>query len=164
MVEGTGEDTCASLRCKYHQSPSPSDPQVDFDDSRSHKRSRTVKQIPALRAFELPFVYQEAGERKEALVKVKLCRKCEGKLTWKPGKEIRSDAEGSEDEVRTRRDGDGSSRGRDGREDRRSMSRKEYRSPPDSSRHRKRPSSTSPDRKERLRSRSPDRRSDRVLV
>jgi len=43
--------------------------------------------MPALRAFELPFVYEEAGQRKEALVKVRLCAKCQAKLKWKPGKE-----------------------------------------------------------------------------
>ena len=54
--------------------------------------------MPLLRAFELPFVYEEAGERKEALVKVKLCPKCQAKLTWKPGKESASGTE-SEAEI-----------------------------------------------------------------
>ena len=40
-----------------------------------------------MRAFELPFVYVEMGERREALVKVRLCVRCEGKLTWKPDRE-----------------------------------------------------------------------------
>lgn len=52
--------------------------------------------MPLLRAFELPFAYEEAGERKEALVKVKLCPKCQAKLTWKPGKD---DADSDEDDA-----------------------------------------------------------------
>lgn len=43
--------------------------------------------MPSLRAFELPFVYEEAGERREASVKVKICRRCTAKLVWKPGDE-----------------------------------------------------------------------------
>lgn len=46
-----------------------------------------MKRVPKLRAFELPFVYVEMGERREALVKVRLCARCEGKLTWKPDRE-----------------------------------------------------------------------------
>lgn len=118
VVEGVGEDTCASLRCKYHQPPSAA--QVDFDDS--ERRRPRARQPPPLRAFELPFVYQEAGERKEALVKVKLCRRCEAKLTWKPGKEeVGNESDEGEDERaadskrrRRSREGDGRSEvGRD---------------------------------------------------
>jgi len=53
------------------------------------RQSKRVKRIPKLRSFELPFVYLEMGERREALVKVRLCGRCEGKLTWKPDKERR---------------------------------------------------------------------------
>ncbi|KLT45654.1 hypothetical protein CC85DRAFT_234058, partial [Cutaneotrichosporon oleaginosum] len=66
VVEGLGEETCGSLRCAHHPSGSEA---VD------------------LKAFELPFVYVEDGERKEALVKVRLCTKCAKKLTWKPEEE-----------------------------------------------------------------------------
>lgn len=62
MVNGVGEDTCASLRCEHHQ------------------RAESVR----LRTFELPFAYEEAGERKETLVKVRLCGRCGRKLSWKP--------------------------------------------------------------------------------
>ncbi|RYF61858.1 MAG: hypothetical protein EOO27_00210 [Comamonadaceae bacterium] len=82
VVEGIGEDTCASLRCKYHQTPKVTDTQVEFEDetrNRGRNRRPKTRGIPALRAFELPFVYNEAGERKEALVKVRLCGRCEGK-------------------------------------------------------------------------------------
>lgn len=118
VVDGLGEDTCGSLRCKWHQLPLPvrnggggqvgfdddddaddgyggfvrdrygvyDHDQDDDDDYRSKRRRKEKrKEMPKLRAFELPFVYEEAGERKEALVKVKLCPKCQAKLTWKPG-------------------------------------------------------------------------------
>lgn len=32
-------------------------------------------------------MYEEGGERKEALVKVRLCKRCAEKLCWKPGDE-----------------------------------------------------------------------------
>jgi protein FRA10AC1 len=89
VVEGLGEDTCASLRCKYHPTPSYSTVQID-GERRERKR---IKRIPKLRAFELPFVYVEMGERREALVKVRLCGRCEGKLTWKPDTERASKVE-----------------------------------------------------------------------
>ncbi|CAK9782260.1 unnamed protein product [Cutaneotrichosporon oleaginosum] len=57
VVEGLGEETCGSLRCAHHPSGSEA---VD------------------LKAFELPFVYVEDGERKEALVKVRLCTNSPG--------------------------------------------------------------------------------------
>lgn len=59
-----------------------------------------------MRSFELPFVYQEAGVRKEALVKVRVCPKCEGKLRWKPGREeqaaaVDGESDGSEVDERS---------------------------------------------------------------
>ncbi|EIW72699.1 hypothetical protein TREMEDRAFT_26773 [Tremella mesenterica DSM 1558] len=83
VVDGIGEDTCGSLRCKYH---------LPITQSTTSKR----RELPRLKTFELPFVYEEAGERKEALVKVRLCPKCETKLVWKPGKD---DVSGSEEEL-----------------------------------------------------------------
>lgn len=133
VVEGIGEDTCGSLRCKYHQPFTLVPDRVDFyedsdaNDNREHggwddvnersdrlgsKRRRKSKPPPQLRAFELPFAYEEAGERKEAMVKVRLCPRCQGKLTWKPGKDI-EDWSGDEAEEPQRRDN------ADGRGDRR---------------------------------------------
>ena len=40
--------------------------------------------MPPLQAFELPFAYVEADEKKQALVKVKVCEKCARKITYKP--------------------------------------------------------------------------------
>ncbi|OCF31867.1 hypothetical protein I316_06465 [Kwoniella heveanensis BCC8398] len=48
--------------------------------------------MPPLRSFELPFVYAEAGQRKETLVKVRLCPSCQRKLTWKPDSASTSNA------------------------------------------------------------------------
>jgi len=133
VVDGIGEDTCASLRCKYHRPavPSPRRNEAMWEDAstpgpsvsergygrseKRHKRSR----MPALRAFELPFVYEEAGERKEALVKVKLCSRCQAKLTWKPGKEEPTSADESDDGVEkqerdVRRRVEGNDKDRDG--------------------------------------------------
>lgn len=105
-MEGIGEDTCASLRCRHHRTE-PKDDWTDDEwdetprrDGRSSKRRRKIKPPPTLRAFELPFAYEEAGQRKEALVKVKLCGRCEGKLKWKPPIEGSS---GEEDRKATKR-------------------------------------------------------------
>ncbi|WVQ96985.1 hypothetical protein IAU59_004094 [Kwoniella sp. CBS 9459] len=107
VVSGIGESTCASLRCKYHQpsqsssGPAPltasnlrfRDPAIEAGSSmRSstrheddyHDSRRSEVDMPTLRSFELPFVYAEAGERKETLVKVRLCPSCQRKLKWKP--------------------------------------------------------------------------------
>jgi protein FRA10AC1 len=43
--------------------------------------------MPPLNTVELPFAYEEHGERKSALVKVVLCGKCLKKLMWKREKE-----------------------------------------------------------------------------
>ncbi|KAJ9125255.1 hypothetical protein QFC22_000210 [Naganishia vaughanmartiniae] len=58
--------------------------------------------MPPLQAFELPFAYVEAGQKKQALVKVKVCERCARKVTYK----------GSGDDVRGRE-------GRDQRKERR---------------------------------------------
>ncbi|WRT65973.1 uncharacterized protein IL334_002924 [Kwoniella shivajii] len=106
VINGIGESTCASLRCKYHKSPSDTNRSIDpsqlrFKDPDSssiytntttnarayNRQSEEIEiQMPEMRSFELPFVYAEGGERKEALVKVRLCGKCQGKLMWKPSK------------------------------------------------------------------------------
>ncbi|GFZ43366.1 hypothetical protein JCM24511_01086 [Saitozyma sp. JCM 24511] len=127
VVEGIGEDTCGSLRCKWHEPrvapggrAGDSDVAVGWEDlsdddkedrrgrrgsdqpdgrgdadradkerqrKRKERKRTTETTMPDLRSFELPFVYEEAGERKEALVKVRLCPRCTGKLLWKPEEE-----------------------------------------------------------------------------
>jgi protein FRA10AC1 len=109
-----------------------------------------VKRIPKLRAFELPFVYMEMGERREALVKVRLCVRCEGKLTWKPERE-RSNVK--EEEVSDVDEDEGS-------EEERAVRKENRRDEGDTRRSRHR--SRSPRRKSRSRSRSPRR--DRHLI
>ena len=66
MLSGAGENTCGNTRCKHH---------ADQD---------TAVQLCTL---ELPFAYEEHGERKSALVKVVLCPRCLKKLMWKRNKE-----------------------------------------------------------------------------
>jgi protein FRA10AC1 len=39
--------------------------------------------MPTLSTLELPFVYEEHGETKSALVKIVLCQRCVKKLMWK---------------------------------------------------------------------------------
>lgn len=80
VLASIGETTCACLRCPYHN---PSPEQLSQMDERGID-------MPRLQAFELPFAYIEAGEKKQALVKVKVCDKCARKVTYKP-----SGAEGS---------------------------------------------------------------------
>ncbi|KAF8843779.1 hypothetical protein BDN67DRAFT_945002 [Paxillus ammoniavirescens] len=61
VLDGTGETSCANTRCEHHGSSSS----------------------PELTTLELPFAYEERGERKEALVKIVLCPRCVRKLVWK---------------------------------------------------------------------------------
>ncbi|RDX57083.1 hypothetical protein OH76DRAFT_1331136, partial [Lentinus brumalis] len=71
VLSGAGETTCGNTRCPLHNEfPG------DGDDVR-----------PALTTLELPFAYEEHGEKKFALVKVVLCPKCCKKLMWKRTKE-----------------------------------------------------------------------------
>jgi len=62
VLSGAGENSCGNTRCKHHN---------NWD---------TATQLTAL---ELPFAYEEHGERKSALVKVVLCPRCLKKLMWK---------------------------------------------------------------------------------
>ncbi|KAG1796264.1 folate-sensitive fragile site protein Fra10Ac1-domain-containing protein [Suillus plorans] len=73
VLSGTGETTCANARCLEHAASSTS-----------------------LTTLELPFTYEEHGQRKEALVKVVLCSKCVRKIMWKRKHEKRSEDEGVE--------------------------------------------------------------------
>ncbi|WWC88168.1 uncharacterized protein L201_003073 [Kwoniella dendrophila CBS 6074] len=111
VINGLGENTCGSLRCKYHNPSSTvssaaesefhasdlrfKDPDQAFSSfSSSIRRNEGFNAgkeeeeeesiIPELKSFELPFVYLENNQRKQALVKVRLCPKCQAKLTWKP--------------------------------------------------------------------------------
>jgi len=43
--------------------------------------------MPSLSTLELPFVYEEQGQTKSALVKVVLCERCVKKLMWKRQKD-----------------------------------------------------------------------------
>lgn len=96
VIDSIGETTCASLRCPYHN---PSQAQLTQMEERGIA-------MPPLQAFELPFAYIEAGEKKQALVKVKVCEKCARKITYKPSDEAGS----SRDRERSERYPSGSGR------------------------------------------------------
>lgn len=103
VLDGTGETTCANMRCAYHRPPSASN---DLP--------------PPLSTLELPFAYEEHGEVKQALVKVVLCPGCVKKLMWKRNREKRSSTKGKDVEEgngdtndKTVRDEDGSEPGDD---------------------------------------------------
>ncbi|ODN84066.1 hypothetical protein L202_00088 [Cryptococcus amylolentus CBS 6039] len=161
VVDGIGEESCASLRCDFHHPPSSSasfldegrgSPESYRPDGRSFQppggsrqdheqdwerggqKRRRDKKMPRLSAFELPFVYAEAGERKEALVKVRLCPKCTGKLLWKPDEDEGSKRHGHRSEDRDREKRRSHSRRDDvsdeeGRSNRKSGRRSRSRSP-----------------------------------
>lgn len=120
VVNGIGETTCASLRCAYHQPiASGSTPRHGDGEFRDEGVS-----MPPLIAYELPFVYQEAGVRKEALVKVKVCSKCSKKLLWGHGnKEKDVDQETRDHRNKRRRRGSTEERDKEKRRSRRSGSR-----------------------------------------
>ncbi|OWZ55279.1 protein FRA10AC1 [Cryptococcus neoformans c45] len=153
VVNGIGEETCASLRCRYHkplQAQSPvSDHAVGFisphsragstgrnygweypdhdEKERSRRKEKKTKTMPELKTFELPFVYMEAGERKEALVKVKVCPRCTAKLLWKPGQDdVEEDLMGQTGSKEKENEKEGEKRSRKDR-DRRSAQDKERR-------------------------------------
>ncbi|KAF7985624.1 hypothetical protein HWV62_2121 [Athelia sp. TMB] len=118
VLSSAGEATCGNTRCPHHESP------------------RSGTPMPALSTLELPFAYEEHGERKTALVKVVLCGKCVKKLMWKRAKERASAAEqageeaaqGQVGEERVRRRNSRSRSPREERE-RKSKSRRRSRSP-----------------------------------
>jgi protein FRA10AC1 len=51
--------------------------------------------VPGLLTLELPFDYEEHGERKNALVKVVLCPKCVKKIMWKREQEKKAATAGA---------------------------------------------------------------------
>jgi protein FRA10AC1 len=116
VIDSIGETTCASLRCPYHN---PSQAQL------AQMEERGIA-MPPLQAFELPFAYVEAGEKKQALVKVKVCEKCARKITYKPSDE----AESSRDRETSERHRSGSGRLKSDivEDDRRKSSRRSSRS------------------------------------
>ncbi|WWD05430.1 hypothetical protein V865_003507 [Kwoniella europaea PYCC6329] len=148
VINGIGEDTCGSLRCKYHSPPSVGpERQISISnlrfkdpDAASSSRlssvgrnrdddddnARDIDEIPPLRSYELPFVYMEDNQRKEALVKVRLCVRCERKLKWKS-----DDERGKDDRKKGKREDKDQARDRDRRKDHREEkdinSRTEYR-------------------------------------
>lgn len=79
VLGGTGETTCANMRCEYH---------------RPHSASNSLP--PPLSTLELPFAYEEHGEVKRALVKVVLCPGCVKKLMWKRNREKRLSTKGKD--------------------------------------------------------------------
>lgn len=66
MLSGAGETSCGNTRCVHHDVNTP---------------------MPSLSTLELPFVYEEQGQTKSALVKVVLCERCVKKLMWKRQKD-----------------------------------------------------------------------------
>merc|ERR1712004_949565 len=59
VVDGFGQFTCGNKPCKYHKV-------TDVDKP--------------LNSFEVLFNYKEQGEKKSALVKIRVCKKCKKKL------------------------------------------------------------------------------------
>lgn len=70
VLSGAGERSCANTRCPLHTPPRDEE-----------------ERIPGLSTLELPFAYEERGERRTALVKTVLCARCVRKLMWKRERE-----------------------------------------------------------------------------
>ncbi|GAA5848803.1 hypothetical protein JCM9279_002950 [Rhodotorula babjevae] len=83
VLAGIGHLTCASLRCDYHE-PSPSIlVALELDDGAPPAPDDETPLVSArLEELEVPFGYDERGERKSVLVKVVLCRECAKKLRY----------------------------------------------------------------------------------
>ena len=113
VLSGAGESTCGNTRCELHR------PIHSSSSSQGGK-------VPGLKTVELPFAYEEHGERKNALVKVVLCKDCLKKLMYKHEKgkgKLRERENGDESMDRTS-EGEGSDHlkqaAANGRQDRRS--------------------------------------------
>lgn len=96
------------------------------DEKERTRKEKKPKIMPELKTFELPFVYMEAGERKEALVKVRVCPRCTAKLLWKPGQgDMEEDLSGearSRGKEKEKGDNKGSRKDRDRRTENRDKS------------------------------------------
>ncbi|KIM84211.1 hypothetical protein PILCRDRAFT_818545 [Piloderma croceum F 1598] len=66
VLSGAGETSCGNTRCVHHDVNAP---------------------MLSLSTLELPFVYEEQGQTKSALVKVVMCERCVKKLMWKRQKD-----------------------------------------------------------------------------
>ncbi len=76
VLAGTGQYTCGALTCRHHND-------VAKSKAKGHR---------GLHTLELNFAYEEAGQKKNALVKICLCRKCERLLQRsKLGREERAE-------------------------------------------------------------------------
>ncbi|EWC47643.1 hypothetical protein DRE_03263 [Drechslerella stenobrocha 248] len=76
VLQGLGQFTCASLTCPRHAAPSDEITgfRPDAEDGNDGEEDA------GLEPFEMNFGYMEKGIKKNALVKVCVCRKCAGKL------------------------------------------------------------------------------------
>ncbi|GBG69778.1 hypothetical protein CBR_g4609 [Chara braunii] len=52
--------------------------------------NKKCKETKGLRSFEVNFVYKEAGEEKQALVKLRVCPKCSYRLNYRKEKELKA--------------------------------------------------------------------------
>lgn len=98
VLQGTGERSCASLRCEYHQIPPPAAEDEDEDENDDPARQEEIRSRVGVELFEyqVPFTYTEntpqlptgssesppQSEVKTALVKLILCAACSSKLTY----------------------------------------------------------------------------------
>lgn len=96
VLEGKGQFSCANLSCRNRESTLDEDP-----DDAAKKGGREE----GLRGFELMFEYVEKGEKKSALVKVRVCDECTTKL-----RHIQGSDEKRERHKRSSKDGDRSRR------------------------------------------------------
>lgn len=95
VIGAVGENTCGSIRCAWHL-PLP------IEQQQEQGWGSEAMRVPKMKAFELPFAYEEDGQKQTALVKVKVCERCERKLVYRPGKEKEENGE-TQDEERERR-------------------------------------------------------------
>jgi protein FRA10AC1 len=96
VLAGKGQFSCANLSCGNHESTLDEDP-----DDGTEKESKKE----GLRGFELMFEYVEKNEKKNALVKVRVCDECAAKLQYIRGsseKKRRRDRSRDKDKGRAR--------------------------------------------------------------
>lgn len=96
VLAGKGQFSCANLSCRNRESTLDEDP-----DNAEKEGGRE-----GLRGFELMFEYVEKGEKKNALVKVRVCDECTAKLRHIQGsseKKTRQDKPRGKGESKDRR-------------------------------------------------------------